>query len=85
METVCLENGMFGNSMFGKQYFWKTVGLENSMFGKKNDKTLLFVTIRLSSLCWDRHVLEYYWQLYISVYTARATKRSAERKRKEDF
>jgi hypothetical protein len=43
METVCLENGMFGNSMFGKQYVWKTVLLENSTFGKKNDKTLLFV------------------------------------------
>jgi hypothetical protein len=51
METVCLENGMFGNSMFGKQYVWKTVLLENSTFGKKNDKTLLFVAIRLSSLC----------------------------------
>jgi hypothetical protein len=30
METVCLENGMFG-----KQYVWKTVLLENSRFGKQ--------------------------------------------------
>jgi hypothetical protein len=26
---------MFGNSMFGKQYVWKTVLLENSTFGKQ--------------------------------------------------